>query len=160
MENKLQAGDKAPDFRLPSTDGDQTLAQYRGKWAVLYFYPKDNTTGCTTQACDLRDNLTTLDATVLGVSPDGLDSHAKFRTDHGLNFPLLSDQDHSVAESYGAWGQKVVFGNEVTGLIRSTFIIDPDGNIAEALYNVRASGHAGVVAGRLQELREAFVAAA
>lgn len=160
MDNKLQAGEQAPDFTLPSTDGEQSLGKYRGQWVVLYFYPKDNTPGCTTQACDLRDNLSTLDAVVLGVSPDGLDSHEKFRKDHGLNFPLVSDEDHSLAERYGAWGRKVVFGNEVTGLIRSTFIIDPAGNVAAALYDVRASGHAERLARQLQELRDGYAATA
>src|SRR5699024_2920035 len=105
------------------------------------------------QACDLRDNLSTLAATVIGVSPDDLVSHEKFKADHGLNFPLVTDADSSLAKSYGAWGQKTVFGNEITGIIRSTFIIDPEGRIAEALYNVNAKGHAEKVASLLEQFR-------
>lgn len=153
MESKLQTGQPAPGFTLPSTEGQISLSDFRGEWVVLYFYPKDNTPGCTTQACDLRDSLATLDARVLGVSPDPLSSHEKFRDDHGLNFPLLSDTDHSVAAAYGAWGEKTSFGKTVTGLIRSTFIIDPEGQVAAALYNVQAKGHAGRVAERLSELQ-------
>ncbi|HLR47006.1 MAG TPA: peroxiredoxin, partial [Deinococcales bacterium] len=136
-----------------------TLSDFRGEWVVLYFYPKDNTPGCTTQACDLRDNLGSLDARVLGVSPDPLSSHEKFRDDHGLTFPLLSDEDHSTAEAYGAWGEKTSFGTTVTGLIRSTFIIDPEGKLAEVLYNVRAKGHADRIGKKLQELRNGAGAA-
>lgn len=153
MESKLQTGQKAPDFTLPSTEGQLKLSDFRGEWVVLYFYPKDNTPGCTTQACDFRDSLASLDARVLGVSPDPLSSHEKFRDDHGLTFPLLSDEDHAVAGAYGAWGEKTSFGKTVTGLIRSTFIIDPDGNVADALYNVHAKGHAERIRNRLGELR-------
>ena len=153
MENKLKAGDSAPDFRLPSTEGEVSLSDYRGEWVVLYFYPKDATPGCTTQACDLRDNLAALDARVIGISPDSLESHRRFIEDNALNFPLVSDEDHSLAESYGAWGEKQVFGNTTVGIIRSTFIIDPAGTVAAALYNVRASGHAERLREQLQELR-------
>lgn len=159
MESKLQTGDIAPGFSLPSTEGTVSLDSYRGEWVVLYFYPKDNTPGCTTQACDLRDNLSTLAATVIGVSPDDLVSHEKFKADHGLNFPLVTDADSSLAKSYGAWGQKTVFGNEITGIIRSTFIIDPEGRIAEALYNVNAKGHAEKVASLLEQFRNKAKAA-
>lgn len=155
MESKLKAGDSAPDFRLPSTDGELSLADFRGDWLVLYFYPKDATPGCTTQACDLRDNLAALDAKVVGVSPDSLDSHRSFSEDNALNFPLLSDTDSSVAKRYGAWGEKQVFGKTSVGLIRSTFIIDPEGKVAEAMYNVRASGHAERLRKKLAELRAA-----
>lgn len=159
MESKLQTGDSAPDFSLPSTDGTVSLADHRGKWVVLYFYPKDNTPGCTTQACDLRDNLSTLDATVIGVSPDDLESHEKFRADHGLNFPLVTDADGELAKTYGAWGKKTVFGNEITGVIRSTFIINPDGKLAATLYNVAAKGHAEKVASLLDQYRDGAPAA-
>ncbi len=155
MESKLNSGDTAPDFRLPSTDGEIGLADFRGEWVVLYFYPKDETPGCTTQACDLRDNLAALDARVIGVSPDDLESHHRFIENHSLNFPLISDEDHSLAESYGVWGEKQVFGKTLTGITRSTFIIDPEGNIASALYNVKASGHAERLRGQLEELRQA-----
>src|SRR5690625_7841275 len=106
MERKLHTGETAPDFTLPSTEGPLTLADFRGEWVVLYFYPKDNTPGCTTQACDLRDNLGSLDARVLGVSPDPLSSHEKFRDDHGLTFPLHSHDAHSPAAAYGPRGEK------------------------------------------------------
>ncbi len=158
MENKLQAGDPAPGFSLPSTEGTLSLADYAGQWTVLYFYPKDNTPGCTTQACDLRDNLSRLDAAVIGVSPDGLESHAKFREDHGLNFPLVSDTDSSLARAYGVWGPKTVFGKETEGIVRSTFVIDPEGKVAAALYNVNAKGHAERIGELLQELRGAAAA--
>lgn len=160
MNTKLQAGDQAPEFSLASTDGVQTLARHRGEWVVLYFYPKDSTPGCTTQACDLRDNLASLDAVVLGVSPDGIASHEAFIGEFGLNFPLLADEDHAVAEQYGAWGPKKVFGKDVVGIIRSSFIIDPQGKVAAALYGVDAKGHAGRIADLLTGLRESGVAAA
>lgn len=159
MESKLQTGDVAPGFSLPSTEGTVSLEDFRGKWVVLYFYPKDNTPGCTTQACDLRDSLSSLDATVIGVSADDLDSHEKFKADHGLNFPLVTDEGSELAKSYGAYGKKTVFGNEITGIIRSTFIIDPEGKVAEALYNVNAKGHAQKVATLLAELRDGTPAA-
>ena len=159
MESKLQTGDIAPAFSLPSTEGTVSLEDHRGEWTVLYFYPKDNTPGCTTQACDLRDSLGSLDATVIGVSPDDLESHEKFKADHGLNFPLVTDADNELAKAYGAWGKKTIFGNEVTGIIRSTFIIDPQGKIAAALYNVNAKGHAQKVASLLEQHRDGAKAA-
>ena len=160
MNTKLQAGDQAPEFSLASTDGVQTLARHRGNWVVLYFYPKDSTPGCTTQACDLRDNLASLDAVVLGVSPDSIASHESFIAEHGLNFPLLADEDHVVAGQYGVWGPKKVFGKDVVGITRSSFIIDPQGKVAAALYGVDAKGHAGRVAELLAGLRESGTAAA
>lgn len=149
----LQKGDSAPDFDLPSTDGRQRLADHRGRWLVLYFYPRDHTPGCTTEACDFRDRLPGLDADVVGVSPDPVDSHLDFQQAYGLPFPLASDEDHAVAEAYGAWGEKSRYGKTVTGILRSTFVIDPDGKVAEAMVNVRAKGHADRVAERLAELR-------
>lgn len=149
---KLQAGDIAPDFTLVSEDGVRSLADYRGNWVVLYFYPKNFTSGCTQQACDFRDALAErgMDATVLGVSPDGVDSHRRFREEHGLNFPLLADEDHAVAKSYAAFGNRGAFGE---GVKRSTFVIDPEGKIAKAYYNVRAAGHAQRIAEDLAELQ-------
>ena len=122
---------------------------------MLYFYPKDNTSGCTQEACDFRDRLPGMNATVLGVSPDDVASHEKFTNDFGLPFPLIADTDHAVAEAYGAWGEKKNYGKTYHGIIRSTFIIDPEGNVAEAMYNVKATDHAEHVRQRLQELQNA-----
>lgn len=150
---KLSAGDAAPDFKKPSSSGELTLEQFRGSWLVLYFYPKDNTPGCTTQACDFRDLQPELNAAVVGVSPDSLDSHDRFISKRGLNFPLISDTDHSLAEAYGAWGERTHFGITTTGLIRSTFIINPEGRIAAALYSVKAGGHGTLVKEKLEQLQ-------
>ncbi len=143
----LSQGDKAPDFELPSdTEGTVTLDDLQGKKTILYFYPKDNTPGCTNQACDFRDNLDAfVDAgyQVYGVSPDPVDSHETFRDDHDLNFPLLADTDHSVAKTYGVWREKTTFGNTYEGIVRSTFILDEDNTIVEIQDNVRAKGHVG-----------------
>ncbi|MEN8375967.1 MAG: thioredoxin-dependent thiol peroxidase [Gemmatimonadota bacterium] len=142
----IDAGDLAPDFVLPSdTDGDVRLSDLRGKTVVLYFYPKDLTSGCTTQACDLRDNLGRIEegnAVVLGVSPDPVSLHAKFRAKHDLNFPLLADEDHAVAEAYGVWKEKSMYGRKYMGIERSTFIIGPDGVIAHAWRRVKPKEHA------------------
>jgi peroxiredoxin Q/BCP len=142
----VDVGDQAPDFILPADDGSQvSLGDYRGQKVILYFYPKDNTPGCTTQACDLRDNLTVLNeqgAVVLGVSPDPLSSHEKFRGKFGLNFPLLSDEDHKVAEAYGVWKEKSMYGKTFWGIERSTFILDERGVIQEAWRKVKPKGHA------------------
>lgn len=142
----VQKGDRAPDFKLPSDGGSQvSLKEHRGKTVVLYFYPKDNTSGCTTQACDLRDNLSSimgLGAVVLGVSPDPISSHQKFREKYQLNFPLLSDEDHAVAEAYGVWKEKSMYGRTYWGIERSTFIIDEKGVVTQALRRVKAKGHA------------------
>ncbi len=142
---KVSIGDPAPDFTLPSdTQGDISLADYRGKKLVIYFYPKDMTPGCTTQACDFRDNHEHLQAqgwSILGVSPDSVESHAKFREKHNLNFPLLADTDHKMAEAYGVWREKTNYGKTYVGLVRSTFLIDEDGNIQDILDNVKATGH-------------------
>ena len=150
--DQLQAGQPAPDFTLPGDDGPVALSNLRGHWVVLYFYPADFTAGCTREACDFRDALAagSLDATVIGVSPDSIESHERFGAEHRLGFPLLADEDQRVAKAYGAWGNKGVFG---WGVKRSTFIIDPEGLIAAAIYNVRTEGHAAEVAERLTELR-------
>lgn len=141
----VKEGDRAPNFSLPADDGSQVrLSELRGKRVVLYFYPKDNTSGCTTQACDLRDTLPEIDekgAVVLGVSPDPISSHEKFRNKFSLNFPLLSDEDHQVAEAYGVWKEKSMYGRKYWGIERSTFIIDEDGVVAHAWRNVRPKGH-------------------
>jgi peroxiredoxin Q/BCP len=144
-----EKGSRAPDFTLHSDDGGTvTLSALRGKKVVLYFYPKDDTPGCTTQACDLRDAMPTfqgLDAVVLGVSPDSIASHRKFRDKFGLNYPLLADEDHRVAEAYGVWKEKTMYGRKSMGIERSTFLIDEDGTIQEAWRKVSAKGHADLL---------------
>lgn len=142
----VQQGSVAPDFSLPSDDGTTvSLEDFRGRTVVLYFYPKDNTSGCTTQACDLRDNMNTITrdgVVVLGVSPDPVASHVRFRDKFHLNFPLLADEDHTVAKAYGVWKEKSMYGKKYWGIERSTFIIDPDGTVREAWRKVRPKGHA------------------
>jgi peroxiredoxin Q/BCP len=142
----LNEGDLAPDFEL-ATDGGGSLklSDLLGKRVVLYFYPKDDTSGCTRQACGFRDNkaaLTGKNAIVIGVSPDGVASHDRFRDKYELNFPLLSDPDHSVAEAYGAWGKKKMYGREYDGVLRSTFVIDAEGRIAKIYAKVKAAENA------------------
>jgi thioredoxin-dependent peroxiredoxin len=145
MSTRLAAGDAAPDFTLPDADGKPvSLADYRGRRVVVYFYPAAATPGCTKQACDFRDSLADLgDAglDVLGVSPDKPAKLAKFRDKEGLTFPLLSDEDRSVLTAWGAFGEKTMYGKTVTGVIRSTFVVDAEGRIEVAQYNVRATGH-------------------
>ena len=142
---KLKVGDKAPAFTLESdTEGKVSLSKLKGKKVILYFYPKDNTPGCTIQACEFRDrqkDFKKQDAVVLGVSRDSLDSHEKFRKDHKLNFPLLSDPDLKVHKAYGAYGKKMMYGKETTGVIRTTVVIDEKGKI-EAIGAVKAKGNA------------------
>jgi len=142
---RLSAGDVAPDFTLPDADGkDVSLASYRGRRVVVYFYPRASTPGCTKQACDFRDSLAQLNDAgidVLGVSPDKPPALVKFRDNEGLTFPLLSDPDRAVLGAYGAYGEKTMYGKVTTGVIRSTFVIGADGTIEKALYNVKATGH-------------------
>jgi thioredoxin-dependent peroxiredoxin len=139
-EATLKAGDVAPDFALPSDTGEQVkLSDFRGKRVVLYFYPKDDTSGCTTQSCGFRDNYAAIEeknAVVLGVSPDGVKSHRKFKTKYDLPFTLLVDADHAVAEAYGVWGEKSFMGKKFMGIIRSHFVIDEAGKIADAQVKV------------------------
>lgn len=133
---------EAPDFTLKDSDGNQrSLAGYRGKWLVLYFYPKDETPGCTTEACslrDARDDIAALGAEIVGISRDDASSHEKFKAKHALNFTLLSDPDHEVMDAYGAWGKKM-FGKE--GVLRKTFIINPDGQVVKVYGRVTPLGH-------------------
>jgi thioredoxin-dependent peroxiredoxin len=144
-EHKLAPGDKAPDFTLPDADGKLvSLSSLRGQQVIVYFYPAAMTPGCTTQACDFRDSLSSLAAAgvaVLGISPDGSAKLAKFRDRDHLTFPLLSDADHKVLEAYGAWGEKKLYGKTTVGVLRSTFVIDPNGVVTRAYYNVKATGH-------------------
>jgi peroxiredoxin Q/BCP len=144
---RLEVGDEAPAFSLPDADGNTvSLADYRGRKVIVYFYPAASTPGCTKEACDFRDNLRELgDAglDVIGISPDKPAKLAKFRDDQGLTFPLLSDPDRAVLTAWGAYGEKTMYGKTVQGVIRSTFMVDEQGRIALAQYNVRATGHVG-----------------
>lgn len=152
-------GDLAPDVNLPDEAGTvHHLAGQRGRWTVLYFYPEDDTPGCTTEACQFRDSheqYADSGADVWGVSPDGASSHRRFREKFDLPFTLLSDEDHEVATRYGAWRLKTNYGREYMGIGRSTFLIDPDLRVARAWPNVRADGHAATVLGALAEERAA-----
>ena len=151
-----RAGDVAPDFRLPSTRGKEiTLKQFRGKDVILYFYPKDDTPGCTAEACSFRDHesdLTKEHAVVLGVSADSLESHEKFRDKHNLNFPLLSDTTADVAKMYGVWKEKNLYGRRTWGIARTTYWIGADGRVRKVWKKVDTAKHADEV---LEELRAA-----
>jgi peroxiredoxin Q/BCP len=142
---RLSAGDAAPEFTLPTDTGDSlSLKDLRGRKVVLYAYPAAMTPGCTKQACDFRDSLASLKAAgyeVVGISPDKPAKLAKFRENDAITFPLVSDEDKSVLTAYGAFGEKQLYGKTVTGVIRSTFVIDENGAIEHALYNVKATGH-------------------
>ena len=141
----VTVGQQAPDFALRSDTGETVqLSDLRGRPVVVYFYPKDDTPGCTHQACAIRDSWGEFEragATVLGISPESVESHVKFREKFSLPFPLLADEDHAVAEAYGAWGEKTRYGKTSIGLIRSGFVIDADGNVAAAKVNVNADKH-------------------
>ncbi len=143
----LKVGDKAPQFTLKSDKGiEVSLSQFLGKKdVILYFYPKDNTSGCTTEACSFRDNLPRIEnknAVVLGVSPDSVKSHQGFIQKQNLNFNLLSDPDHKVSEAYGAWGEKSMYGKKYMGILRTTFVIGKDGKIKKVFEKVKPEGHA------------------
>jgi thioredoxin-dependent peroxiredoxin len=142
----LEAGEPAPDFELTSDAGETvTLSELRGKPIVLYFYPEDDTPGCTAQACGIRDvydEFRERGAAVLGVSPDDAASHARFKEKYSLPFTLLADPNHDVAERYGVWGERSSFRRKSTGIKRSTFVIDADGRIVQAMYGVKPEGHA------------------
>ena len=144
-DTRLTPGRPAPDFSLPSDTGTTvSLGDFRGRRVIVYFYPAAGTPGCTKQACDFRDNLATFsDAAVdvVGISPDRPAKLATFREKEGLTFPLLSDPDHAVMEAYGAWGEKTMYGRTSVGVIRSTFVVDAEGKVEKASYNVKATGH-------------------
>jgi peroxiredoxin Q/BCP len=156
MGDWIDVGKKAPDFTLPADDGTKIkLSRLRGNPVVLYFYPRDDTPGCTREACAFRDRkkeLVKLGATILGVSTDGVDSHQKFRDKHRLNFPLLADTQHKVAEKYGAWREKVRFGKKSMGIQRSTFLIDVEGVVRKVWKSVRVDGHDAQVIAALEKL--------
>ncbi len=141
----LQEGDLAPDFTLPSDSGQTVkLADFRGKKVVLYFYPRDDTPGCTAEACSFRDEYAVLqnkEAVVLGISPDSVTSHSKFKNKYSLPFPLLTDTEHKVAEAYGVWVEKSRYGRKYWGNARTTFIIDEQGRIAKIFSKVKPEGH-------------------
>ncbi len=145
MSDRLSPGDRAPDFDLTAADGSQvSLADLKGKKAIIYFYPKAATPGCTVQAIDFQaadDDLREAGYAVVGISPDQPEALAKFAEDEGLGFPLLSDPDRATLEAYGAWGEKQNYGKTITGVIRSTVVLDADGNVEHAFYNVKAQGH-------------------
>ena len=152
----LYIGKKAPAFTLLDQDGaKRKLSEFAGRWVVLYAYPKDDTPGCTREACDFTAGLSgfeKLDATVLGISRDTPESHAKFAKKHALKVTLLSDPDHAVLEAYGAWGEKVLYGKKSVGVIRSTVLIDPAGKVAHHWKKVKVDGHAEAVRAKLAEL--------
>jgi thioredoxin-dependent peroxiredoxin len=153
----VQVKQPAPNFQADDRNGNLvSLQDFSGSWLVLYFYPKDNTPGCTTEAKDFTayaDEFKKLDASVVGVSPDSPQSHTKFVTKHELSIQLLSDPEHQIAEAYGVWGLKKFMGKEYMGIIRSTFIIAPDSSIAHIWNNVRVKGHAEAVLEQLKQLR-------
>jgi peroxiredoxin Q/BCP len=153
MTERLSPGDQAPDFTLPDADGKPVaLADYRGRKVIVYFYPAAGTPGCTKQACDFRDNLASLGGAgmdVLGISPDAPAKLAKFRDAQELTFPLLSDPERTVLDAYAAYGEKTLYGKKMQGVIRSTFVVDEDGKIEQALYNVKATGHVAALRKKL-----------
>ena len=159
MADWVEEGQTAPDFTLAADDGGKVkLSELRGKPVVLYFYPKDDTPGCTKEACAFRDrtaDLKAAGAVVLGVSPDDVESHGRFRDKYSLNFPLLADTGHQVAESYGAWREKNMYGKTSMGIQRSTFVIDPEGTVATVIPKVSPKTHDEVVLAALSDLAPA-----
>jgi peroxiredoxin Q/BCP len=152
----LKVGSKAPDFTAPTDGGGKvSLKDFKGKTVVLYFYPKDNTSGCTAEACDFRDTTAQFKkkkAVVLGVSPDSVKSHDNFKSKFDLPFPLLADEDHKIAEKYGVWKEKSMYGRKYMGVDRSTFLIDAEGKVARAWRKVKVSGHAEEVLAAVRAL--------
>ena len=157
MPTTLQAGDPAPPFSMESSDGATvSLDDLKGEWVVLYWYPKDDTPGCTMEACEIRDNWQLLSgrAKLYGVSPDSIKSHLKFQQKYALPFPLLADAEHKVSDAYGVWGPKKFMGREYMGVDRSTFIIDPQGKLARVFPQVKPAGHALEILQALRELTD------
>ncbi|HEY2894343.1 MAG TPA: thioredoxin-dependent thiol peroxidase [Pirellulales bacterium] len=157
MADWIEPGQMAPDFTLPAADGAQVkLSTLRGMPVVLYFYPRDMTPGCTREACAFRDrqpDLAELGAVVLGVSTDDVESHVKFRDQHKLNFPLLADVDHCVAEEYGAWREKNLYGKKSMGIQRATYLIDAEGRVARVWKKVSVDGHDAAVIEAIKEMK-------
>jgi peroxiredoxin Q/BCP len=157
MATKLEPGTKAPAFSLPDQDGKTVkLSEYKGSWLVLYFYPNDDTPGCTTEACDFTNGLKDfekLDAVVVGCSPNTQESHRKFIAKCKLKVRLLSDPEHEAMAAYGAWGEKTLYGKKTIGVIRSTVIISPEGKVAHHWSTVKSAGHAEKVREKLEQLR-------
>ncbi len=157
MELPITVGQPAPNFTLNNSDGEvRRLQDYQGKWLVLYFYPKDNTSGCTTEALDFTAHLNEfqqLNAAVVGISPDSCQSHQKFRQKHGLQVELLCDPEKTVLQQYGVWQKKRMYGREYMGVVRTTVLIDPQGVIAYIWPKVKVSGHVQAVLQKLQELQ-------
>ena len=156
MATTLAEGDAAPDFDVETDRNEHVkLSDLRGEWVVLYWYPKDDTPGCTTEACGIRDNWQMLsgEAKLFGISPDSVKSHQKFRDKFNLPFPLLADEGHQVSERYGVWGPKKFMGREYMGVDRTTFVIDPDGKIARVFPKVSPAGHALELSDTLRELK-------
>lgn len=151
----IEPGTKAPDFTAPTDGGDTvSLQDFRGKTVVLYFYPKDNTSGCTKQACDFRDSMeriTEAGAVVIGVSPDNTKSHDKFKAAHDLNFRLVSDTEKTICEQYGVWVEKSMYGRKYMGVERSTFIIDPQGTVTHVFRKVKVPGHVDMLIKTLKQ---------
>jgi thioredoxin-dependent peroxiredoxin len=151
---QLDEGAQAPTFTLPDQDGNRvSLDDFKGSKVVVYFYPADDTPGCTKEACQFNDNLAGFQAAgvpVIGVSPDDAASHQRFRNKYGLRFPLLTDADHAVMDAWGAWGEKTSYGRSSVGVLRSTFLLDEDGRVERAWRNVKADGHAATVLSQLR----------
>jgi peroxiredoxin Q/BCP len=158
-DTTIEIGAPAPPFTLPDQDeAAVSLSDFEGTWVVLYFYPRDDTPGCTTEACEFTDSIADfegLEAVVLGCSPDSPEKHRKFIAKHGLGVRLLSDPEHQAMEGYGAWGEKKMYGRTSMGVIRSTVLVDPEGRVAAHWPRVKAKGHAAKVRERLAELRDA-----
>jgi thioredoxin-dependent peroxiredoxin len=150
----LDEGAQAPTFTLPDQDGNPvSLDDFKGARVLVYFYPADDTPGCTKEACQFNDNLAGFQAAgvpVIGISPDDAASHQRFRNKYGLRFPLLTDADHTVMDAWGAWGEKTSYGRKSVGVLRSTFLLDEDGRVERAWHNVKADGHAASVLSQLQ----------
>jgi len=157
MNKHLKTGAIAPAFTLRNQEGEEVkLSDFRGEWVVLYFYPKDGTSACTTEACEFTEGISAfrrLGAKVIGISPDSPDSHARFAQKHSLKHVLLSDPEHEVIETYGAWGERSMYGKKYMGVVRSTWLVSPEGRLSFQWPEVKAAGHAEEVRAKLSEIR-------